>query len=87
MTPKMCDKSVDTCPFMFDSVPDQYKTQKMCYKAVCFSTKKLDNVVFSNDIDLDIITYFINLTLLILTLMMIVFMKMILLTLFLLDLT
>ena len=38
MTPKMCDKSVDTCPFMFDSVPDQYKTQEMCYKAVCFST-------------------------------------------------
>ena len=22
-----CVKAVDTCPFVFDSVPDQYKTQ------------------------------------------------------------
>ena len=26
-TVKMCDEAVDTCPFVFDSVPDQYKTQ------------------------------------------------------------
>ena len=26
-------KAVDTCPFVFDSVPDQYKTQEMCDKA------------------------------------------------------
>ena len=25
----MCDKAVDTCPFVFDSVPDRYKTQEM----------------------------------------------------------
>ena len=28
----MCDKPVDTCPFIFDSVPDQCMTQAMCYK-------------------------------------------------------
>ena len=26
----MCDKAVDTCPIVFDSVLDQYKTQEMC---------------------------------------------------------
>ena len=30
----MCNKSVDTCPFVFNSVPDRYKTQEICYKAV-----------------------------------------------------
>ena len=30
----MCDKAVDTCLFVFDSVPDRYKTQKMCVKVV-----------------------------------------------------
>ena len=30
----MCDKAVDKYPFVFDFVPDQYKTQEMCYKAV-----------------------------------------------------
>ena len=29
MTQKMCDKAVDRCFFVFDSIPDQYKTQKM----------------------------------------------------------
>ena len=24
--------AVDTCPFVFDFVPDQYKTQEMCDK-------------------------------------------------------
>ena len=28
----MCDKAVGTCPFVFDSVSDQYKTQEMCYE-------------------------------------------------------
>ena len=28
----MCDKAVGTCPFVFDPVSDQYKTQEMCYK-------------------------------------------------------
>ena len=27
---------VDACPFVFDSVPDWYKTQEMCNKAVSF---------------------------------------------------
>ena len=30
----MCVKAVDTCPFVFDSVPNQYKTQEMCNKVV-----------------------------------------------------
>ena len=25
----MCDKAVNTCFFVFDSIPDQYKTQEM----------------------------------------------------------
>ena len=36
-TQKMCDKVVDTWPFVFNSVPDRpdvYKTQKMCDEAV-----------------------------------------------------
>ena len=35
----MCVTAVDTCPFVFDSVFDQYKTQETCDKAVfedCF---------------------------------------------------
>ena len=28
-TQEMCHESVDTCPFVFDSIPDQYKTQEM----------------------------------------------------------
>ena len=27
---QMCNKAVNTCFFLFHSVPDQYKTQKMC---------------------------------------------------------
>ena len=30
----MCVKAVGTCVFVFHSVSDQYKTQKMCNKAV-----------------------------------------------------
>ena len=30
----MYDNAVDTCPFLFDSIPDQYITQKMCDKDV-----------------------------------------------------
>ena len=30
----MCNKVVDTCPFESNSIPDWYKTQKMCDKAV-----------------------------------------------------
>ena len=30
----MCDKAVGTCAFAFGSVPDQFKTQEMCDKAV-----------------------------------------------------
>ena len=28
----MCDKAVDTFPFVSDSIPDQYITQEMCNK-------------------------------------------------------
>ena len=28
-TQEMCHEAVDTCPFVFDSIPDQYKTQEM----------------------------------------------------------
>ena len=28
----MCDKSVDTSPFVFNSISEQYKSQKMCNK-------------------------------------------------------
>ena len=30
----MCDKFVDTFPFVSDSVSDWYKTQEMCYKFI-----------------------------------------------------
>ena len=30
----MFDEAVDTYPFVFDSAPDQYKTQEMCDKVV-----------------------------------------------------
>ena len=29
MTQEMCDKVVDRCFFVFDSIPDQYKSQEM----------------------------------------------------------
>ena len=31
----MCDKVVDTCPFISDFVPDWYKTQKMRDEVIC----------------------------------------------------
>ena len=30
----MCDKAVDKCPFVFDSVSNQYKTQEIFEKMV-----------------------------------------------------
>ena len=30
---EMCDKAVETCSFVFDSVPDRYKIHEMCDKA------------------------------------------------------
>ena len=30
VTQEMCDKAVNKCFFVFDSIPDQYKTQEMC---------------------------------------------------------
>ena len=30
----MCIRAVNTCSFVFDSIPDRYKTQEMCIKAV-----------------------------------------------------
>ena len=30
----MCDKSVDTCSFVFDPVPDRYMTKELCDKVV-----------------------------------------------------
>ena len=30
----MCDKAVNRCFFVFDSIPDQYKTQELCDRAV-----------------------------------------------------
>ena len=40
----MCVKAVDTCPFILDSVPDQYyKTQEMCHK-----TTDTCNLVFDS---------------------------------------
>ena len=30
----MCDKAVDICPFVFDPIPDPYKTQKIYDKVV-----------------------------------------------------
>ena len=29
---EMCDKTVDTCPFVFDSIPDQYDAIKCVIK-------------------------------------------------------
>ena len=37
----MCDKAVDKCPFVFDSVPNQYKTQEMCNKNLSEDPLKL----------------------------------------------
>ena len=33
-TEEMCQKAVDTCPFVFHSVSDQYITQEICDKVV-----------------------------------------------------
>ena len=30
----MCDRAVNTCPFIFDSVSDCYKTQEMSNKVI-----------------------------------------------------
>ena len=30
----MCNKTVDICFFVFDSIPDWYKTQEMCDRVV-----------------------------------------------------
>ena len=30
----MCDKAVDTCPFVFNSIPGLHKTQEKCDKVV-----------------------------------------------------
>ena len=30
----MCDKADNRCFFVFDSIPDQYKTQVMCDRVV-----------------------------------------------------
>ena len=38
----MCDKAVDQCLFVFDSVFDQYKTQEMCDKIVSEDPFKLE---------------------------------------------
>ena len=34
MTPEMCDKEVNRCFFVFDSIPDRYKIQEMCDRVV-----------------------------------------------------
>ena len=31
-TSEICDEAVDTCPFVFNAVSDQYKIQEMCHK-------------------------------------------------------
>ena len=31
----MCGKAVNRCFFVFDSIPNQYKTQKMCSSIIC----------------------------------------------------
>ena len=30
MTQKMCGEALNRCYFVFDCIPDQYKTQEMC---------------------------------------------------------
>ena len=34
MTQEMCDKAMNRCFFVFDSIPDQYKTQEICNTVV-----------------------------------------------------
>ena len=31
---KMCDDAINRCYFVFDYIPDQYKTQEMCDRVV-----------------------------------------------------
>ena len=31
---KKCDKVADTCPFVFHSILDRFKTNKMCDKSI-----------------------------------------------------
>ena len=38
----MCNKVVDSCRFVFYSVPDQYEAQEMCNKAVHNYSHKLE---------------------------------------------
>ena len=40
----MCIRAVNTCSFVLNSVPDQYKTQEMCDKAVDGNPNALDLV-------------------------------------------
>ena len=37
----MCNKAIDKCHFVFDSSPDQFKTQEMCNKIVSDDSFKL----------------------------------------------
>ena len=30
----MCDETVDTCPFVFDFVPEWYRNQELCDKVI-----------------------------------------------------
>ena len=49
-TQEICDKAVDTCLFVFDSVADWYKTQEMCDKFVSkkpFMLKMCDKLFIS----------------------------------------
>ena len=34
MTQEICDIAVNRCAFVFDSIPDWYKTQEMCDRVV-----------------------------------------------------
>ena len=45
----MCDKSVDTCHFVLDPVPDQYMTHEMC-----------DNVVSKEPFNAKILSWYIQ---------------------------
>ena len=58
----MCDKAIDKCTFVFDSVLDQYKTKEMCDKIVSEDPFKLKYCHYrcktqKNVINLSIIFY------------------------------
>ena len=45
MTQEMCDKAVNSCFFIFDSISNQYKTQEMWSSIICEDSIKILSIM------------------------------------------